>query len=103
MRFIRGEPRRVDRIAKGSAGNPPEAVTELVQKFVFMKQMMSGLGQNLGLMGKIPGMKQMAMARNMKKMMGGGRHARDAPGWDAPAWGCPASRGWGCPAWASRG
>src|SRR6204780_1471776 len=64
------EPRRVDRIAKGS-GNPPAAVNELVQKFVFMKQMMSGLGQNLGMMGKIPGMKQMAMARNMKKMMGG--------------------------------
>jgi signal recognition particle subunit SRP54 len=65
------EPRRVERIAKGS-GSKPEAVTELVQKFLFMKQMMGGLGQNLGLMGKIPGMKQMAMARNMKKMMGGG-------------------------------
>src|SRR6185369_15059986 len=50
----------------------PEAVSELVQKFLFMKQMMGGLGQNLGFMGKIPGMKQMAMARNMKKMMGGG-------------------------------
>jgi signal recognition particle subunit SRP54 len=65
------EPRRVDRIAKGS-GSKPEAVSELVQKFLFMKQMMGGLGQNLGLMGKIPGMKQAAMARNMKKMMGGG-------------------------------
>ena len=64
------EPRRVERIAKGS-GSRPEAVTELVQKFLFMKQMMGGLGQNLGMMGKIPGMKQMAMARNMKKMMGG--------------------------------
>jgi signal recognition particle subunit SRP54 len=64
------EPRRVERVAKGS-GNPPQAVNELVQKFVFMKQMMGGLGQNLGLMGKIPGMKQAAMARNMKKMMGG--------------------------------
>jgi signal recognition particle subunit SRP54 len=65
------EPKRVDRIAKGS-GSKPEAVGELVQKFLFMKQMMGGLGQNLGMMGKIPGMKQMAMARNMKKMMGGG-------------------------------
>jgi signal recognition particle subunit SRP54 len=73
------EPRRVERIAKGS-GNPPEAVNELVQKFVFMKQMMSGLGQNLGLMGKIPGMKQMAMARNMKKMMGGGMPGMGMPG-----------------------
>src|SRR6185369_17105236 len=59
------------RISKGS-GTKPEAVSELVQKFLFMKQMMGGLGQNLGLMGKIPGMKQMAMAKNMKKMMGGG-------------------------------
>jgi signal recognition particle subunit SRP54 len=65
------EPRRVERISKGS-GTKPEAVTELVQKFLFMRQMMGGLGQNLGLLGKVPGMKQMAMAKNMKKMMAGG-------------------------------
>ncbi|MEP7120336.1 MAG: signal recognition particle protein [Byssovorax sp.] len=65
------EPGRVKRISKGS-GTKPEAVNELVQKFLFMRQMMGGLGQNLGLMGKIPGMKTAAMARNMKKMMAGG-------------------------------
>ena len=65
------EPKRATRISKGS-GQTTEAVNELIQKFLFMKQMMSGLGQNLGLMGKIPGMKQMAMAKNMKQMMGGG-------------------------------
>ena len=65
------EPKRVDRISKGS-GNKPEAVTELVQKFLFMRQMMSGLGQNMGLLGKIPGMKQMAMAKNMRQAMAGG-------------------------------
>ena len=65
------EESRVERIAKGS-GCPKQAVGELVQKFLFMKQMMSGLGQNMGLMGKIPGMKQVAMARNMKKMAQGG-------------------------------
>jgi signal recognition particle subunit SRP54 len=65
------EPGRVKRISKGS-GTKPEAVNELVQKFLFMRQMMGGLGQNLGMMGKIPGMKQAAMARNMKKMMAGG-------------------------------
>lgn len=65
------EPKRVERISKGSGTNG-EAVNELVQKFLFMKQMMGGLGQNLGMLGKIPGMKQMAMARNMKKMMAGG-------------------------------
>jgi signal recognition particle subunit SRP54 len=77
------EPRRVERIAKGS-GSKPEAVTELVQKFLFMKQMMGGLGQNLGMMGKIPGMKQAAMARNMKKMMGGGGGMPGFPGMGMP-------------------
>jgi len=65
------EPGRADRIAKGS-GTKTEQVNELVQKFVFMRQMMGSLGQNMGMMGKIPGMKQMAMARNAKKMMAGG-------------------------------
>src|SRR5258708_35608680 len=59
------EPSRAKRIAKGS-GRKPQEVNELVQKFVFMKQMMSGLGQNLGLLGKLPGFKQAAMAKNMK-------------------------------------
>ncbi len=87
------EPRRADRIAKGS-GSKPEAVTELVQKFVFMKQMMGGLGQNLGLMGKIPGMKQAAMARNMKKMMGGAGGMGGMPGMGGfPGMGMPGMGG----------
>jgi signal recognition particle subunit SRP54 len=66
------EPKRAERIAKGS-GTKPEAVNELVQKFLFMRQMMGGLGQNMGgLLGKIPGMKQMNMAKNLKKAMAGG-------------------------------
>jgi signal recognition particle subunit SRP54 len=65
------EPGRADRIAKGS-GTKTEQVNELVQKFVFMRQMMSSLGQNMGMMGKIPGLKQIAMARGAKKMMQGG-------------------------------
>jgi signal recognition particle subunit SRP54 len=68
------EPSRVARIAKGSGTND-QAVNELVQRYLFMKQMMSGLGQNLGLMGKIPGLKNMANMRQMKKAMaamGGG-------------------------------
>jgi signal recognition particle subunit SRP54 len=83
------EPGRVERIARGS-GTKPEAVNELVQKFLFMKQMMGGLGQNLGLMGKIPGMKQMAMAKNMKKMMaGGGMPGMGMPGMGFPGMGFP--------------
>ena len=57
-----------------------------------MKQMMGGLGQNLGLMGKIPGIKQAAMARNMKKMMGG---AGGMPGF--PGGGMPGFPGMGFP------
>jgi len=62
------EPSRATRISKGS-GTKVEQVNELVQKFVFMRQMMGSLGQNMGMMGKIPGMKQIAMARGAKKMM----------------------------------
>ena len=73
------EPSRVSRIAKGS-GTPDQAVNELVQRFLFMKQMMGnlgGMGGGLGgLLGNIPGMKQMGAMRNMKKamanMQGGG-------------------------------
>ncbi|WP_441290129.1 signal recognition particle protein [Sorangium sp. KYC3313] len=88
------EPKRVERIAKGS-GSKPEAVSELVQKFLFMRQMMSGLGQNMGLMGKIPGMKQMAMAKNMREMQkqmmagGGGLPGMGMPGMGFPGMGFP--------------
>ncbi len=65
------EPNRAKRIAKGS-GTEEKAVSELVQKFLFMKQMMEGLGANMGMLGKIPGMKNLAMAKNLKKMASGG-------------------------------
>jgi signal recognition particle subunit SRP54 len=65
------EPTRVTRIAKGS-GQPETQVNELVQKFLFMKQMMEGLGANMGMLGRMPGMKGLAMAKQLKKQMGGG-------------------------------
>ncbi len=65
------EPNRVKRISKGS-GQPEQGVSELVQKFLFMKQMMEGLGQNMGMLGKIPGMNKLAMMKNLKKMAAGG-------------------------------
>ena len=78
------EPGRVKRIAKG-CGSPEKAVQELVQKFLFMKQMMGGLGSNLGFLGNVPGMKQLAMAKNMRKAaknmaMGGGGGMPGFPG-----------------------
>ncbi|HTA93430.1 MAG TPA: signal recognition particle protein [Polyangiaceae bacterium] len=66
------EPSRVQRIAKGSA-QPPEGVGELVQRFLFMRQMMSGMGQDPGLLGKIPGMGGLNMARNMRRAMKSGK------------------------------
>lgn len=60
------EPSRVQRIASGS-GSTEVAVNELVQKFLFMQQMMGGLGGGGGLLGQIPGMKGIAAARQMRR------------------------------------
>ena len=75
------EPSRVKRISKGS-GQPDVGVQELVQKFLFMRQMMTGMKQNMGLMGKIPGLKQIASARQMRKAMAGGAMPPGFPGFD---------------------
>ena len=97
------EPRRAERIAKGSGTNA-EAVAELVQKFLFMKQMMSGLGQNLGMMGKIPGMKQMAQMRNMQKAMAGmGGGMPGFPGMGGGMPGMPGFPGMGMPGFPGMG
>jgi len=70
------EPGRVKRIAKGS-GSPEQAITELVQKFLFMQQMMGGMGGGggpmSGLLNSIPGMKNLNMARNMRRAMKSGK------------------------------
>ncbi|HXX67027.1 MAG TPA: signal recognition particle protein [Polyangiaceae bacterium] len=65
------EPSRVTRIANGS-GQPDKQVQELVQKFLFMKQMMEGIGANMGMLGRVPGMKNVAMAKQLRKQMAGG-------------------------------
>jgi signal recognition particle subunit SRP54 len=65
------EPTRVTRIAKGSS-QPEQQVNELVQKFLFMKQMMGGLGANMGMLGRVPGMKNVAMAKQLRKQMAAG-------------------------------
>jgi signal recognition particle subunit SRP54 len=65
------EPTRVTRIAKGSS-QPEQQVNELVQKFLFMKQMMGGLGANMGMLGRMPGMKGVAMAKQLRKQMAAG-------------------------------
>jgi len=88
------EPSRVTRIAKGS-GQPENAVQELVQKFLFMKQMMEGLGANQGLLGRLPGMKGIGMARKLRKQMagGGGMPGMGIPGMGMPGMGVPGMMG----------
>src|SRR5215471_2987801 len=82
------EPGRVGRIARGS-GQPEPGVSELVQKFLFMKQMIGNVGQNMGMLGKIPGMKQVGMARNMRKAMASGAMPMGMPGMGMPGMGMP--------------
>jgi signal recognition particle subunit SRP54 len=93
------EPTRVARIAKGS-GQSGQQVEELVQKFLFMKQMMEGLGQNMGMMGRIPGMKNVAMAKQLRKQIaqGGGFPGMGGMGLPGmPGLGLPGMPGMGFP------
>ena len=82
------EPSRVARIARGS-GSDEKGVSELVQRFLFMKQMMGNLGGMGGLLGNIPGMRQLGAMKNMKKAaqaMGG---MGGLPGMGMPGMGFP--------------
>ena len=75
------EPGRVKRVARGS-GNEEQAVSDLVQKFLFMQQMLGGLGGGGGLGGmlaNVPGLKQMAMARNVRRAMKNGKMPAGMP------------------------
>jgi signal recognition particle subunit SRP54 len=81
------EPGRVKRIARGS-GTEDQAVNELVQKFLFMRQMMQNMGGMGGLLGKIPGMQGLATARNLRRAM---KNQGGAPG------GMPGMPGMGLP------
>jgi signal recognition particle subunit SRP54 len=58
---------RINRIAKGS-GRKAEDVRELMQKFGMMQQVMGSIGQNPGLLGRIPGFKQLGQLSQLKNM-----------------------------------
>ena len=60
-------PSRVRRVAVGS-GRKENEVKELLHKFAMMRQMMQQIGQSSGLLGKIPGMKGIAQAKQMMGM-----------------------------------
>jgi signal recognition particle subunit SRP54 len=57
---------RLRRVAGGS-GHKEQEVADLLNRFGMMRQMMMQIGMSTGLLGKIPGFKQLAQA---KKMMG---------------------------------
>jgi len=57
---------RLARVARGS-GRREQEVADLLNRFAMMRQMMMQIGMSTGLLGKIPGFKQLAQA---KKMMG---------------------------------
>jgi len=59
------QPTRVKRVARGSGRNERDVV-DILQRFAFMRQMMGDIGQQAGMLQRIPGMKQMAMARRLK-------------------------------------
>jgi signal recognition particle subunit SRP54 len=57
---------RLARVAGGS-GRKEQEVADLLNRFAMMRQLMMQIGMSTGLLGKIPGFKQLAQA---KKMMG---------------------------------
>jgi signal recognition particle subunit SRP54 len=105
------EPSRVRRVARGS-GRSEQEVTELVQKFLFMQQMMSGFGGGGGLgglLGNVPGLKGLGMARNVRRALKSGKlppgvpdlgalGGMGMPGMGLPGLGFPGLGGAGAPA-----
>ena len=68
---------RAGRIAKGS-GRKKEEVKDLLGKFSMMQQVMGNIGQNPGLLGRIPGFKQLGQLSQLKGMDLGQIFGRDA-------------------------
>ena len=65
---------RIRRVAKG-AGREENDVRELINKFATMREMMMSIGQQTGLLGKIPGLRQLSQMKqlagmDMEKFMG---------------------------------
>ncbi|MCC6750959.1 MAG: signal recognition particle protein [Deltaproteobacteria bacterium] len=58
---------RIRRVAKGS-GRKDTEVMELINKFAMMKHMMLQLGASSGLLGKIPGLKQLSQMKQLAGM-----------------------------------
>ena len=87
-RFERANPDKIDdsrvkRVAKGS-GTRPQEVTDLLGRFFGMRQLMTQVGKQPSLLGRIPGFKQLAQLKHiqgldMDELMGGGAPTGPAP------------------------
>ncbi|MCA9558655.1 MAG: signal recognition particle protein [Myxococcales bacterium] len=82
--LIEKQPKRAQRIGRGS-GNEPQEVTDLVGRFKAMRQIMGALGSPGGgnLLWKMPGFKQFAQMQQLKGMNLGdimGQFGVDGPG-----------------------
>jgi signal recognition particle subunit SRP54 len=95
---------RAKRIARGS-GRKPEDVKDLVQRFGMMHGLMQNLVAQPGLLGNLPGFKQLGALRKLKGMnmndvlgdmgLGGGKGMPGMPG--MPMGGMPGMPGGGLP------
>jgi len=63
--LFRKQPSRIKRVAAGS-GRSEQDVGGLLQRFDYMQKMLSQIGQQANLLQKIPGMRQLAMAKKLK-------------------------------------
>lgn len=63
-RLFQRQSSRLKRVARGS-GRSERDVADLIQRFAMMQQLMGSIGMQAGALGKIPGMKQLAMSRQL--------------------------------------
>jgi signal recognition particle subunit SRP54 len=59
------QPNRVRRVDKGS-GRTDREVADLLQRFGFMQSLMGTIGKQAGMLQRLPGMKQLAMANRLR-------------------------------------
>ena len=73
------QPSRLTRVARG-CGREEKDVAELIERFGFMREMMGNLGQQTGLLSKLPGMKQLGNVKRMRQAMKGMQGMKGMPG-----------------------
>ncbi|MCB9667630.1 MAG: signal recognition particle protein [Myxococcales bacterium] len=69
IELFQKQPGRLGRVAMGS-GRSEREVAELLQRFGIMRQMIGNIGQQAGMLGKMPGLKRLARAGRLKEQVG---------------------------------